>query len=552
MNIALLFGTAAAATWLTGDDKRKENGGDRLTKKSSGVDDIQKIINNEMKMPSYKDYDYQVYRAIGETSNDDEEVIGERFQNPSAEFKAITTDFVNKWFLADKANIFEFMKLTINTFVNGLDAYCESRNIDRNRIRFVYKGGNILRIVAKEFLIELPGYASDIVDDFYMKYFKRSDADFTIYIDPSFKEFDTILNELTILSYSLQQTIRDQMTITPERYFNFYRLNADAQQVAMDELLDSYNAAVSLDDPINAEFYGGKFEGVKHGSAFSGYEPTGQSAAPDIFIQQKEKETVSFSPEQNVTNNLRIQVNTALEFGKGDQYAAFNLVRTKILFKCRFLDSDNTMQNKTIGGELIDVSIPKKNTRELKHFFDHSNVISKYVLRYKDKEDLSFYALTLDSLIADLDKILFIMVDYPWNDNKYKKRINRLFYLCFIELFIKFKGNDNRKKYMMKWCKQIGSQASKLGSTLEKNTKHFSSDLGFGKLAKRVGELSKAVKKDQNLSVDYQDFVETLQENCVVILKAFKNIGKFCNNSNQVPVSTIYDAKLNALIQGDN
>ena len=45
----------------------------------------------------------------------------------------------------------------------------------------------------------------------------------------------------------------------------------------------------------------------------------------------------------------------------------------------------------------------------------------------------------------DLEKILFHVAEFPWNDNKYGKRLNRLCYLYFLVVFTDKNMNNKQR-----------------------------------------------------------------------------------------------------------
>jgi hypothetical protein len=528
MNFVVLSGAALALTWITSDPEKKHDAEDGT-------------------LPNYKDYAYEIVTDFkGESQADDEEIEGKEYVNPSMEYKSICTEFVNKAFLSQKSNVFEYLRLVIDIFTDALHEYCQQHDIDSERIRFVYKGGNILRIVANEFVLELPGHASDIINEFYNPFFKRTDADFSIYIDPTLEKFDTIVLDLTTITWKLQQLIRDTIVAEPTKYLDFFRLNQEAQQNALTDLLTEMQSSKTKDDPSNKTFFGSKINGVtfRGTQSVSGYKPI-ELPSPDVFIALDEKKnTVTFSTD-NIDRYLRIQVNTALDFGSGSNRSTFNLVRIKVIFPTSVTNSDGVIKTYNFGGELLDVSIPKREDRGLRKFFSTPNVISKYELKQQSQPPIVFYAYTLQSLINDLDYILFEFNEHPWDDNKYSKRLNRLFYLCFVDLFIRFGSNEDRKKYMKKWCETFAVTS---GST-SGNAKRSQAP-AFEQFGKRI----KSVKQPETSTsyTEYKEFIEQIQKNCIVVLTALKNIGSFCSKSWTLPKRTIYQADLDALIHGEN
>ena len=530
MNFVVLSGAALALTWLTKPSDAEADSSDE-----AGV------------LPVYKDYAYEVVTDFkGESQDDDEEIEGKEYVNPSMEYKSICTEFVNKSFLAQKNNVFEYLRLVIDVFTDALREYCQQQSIDVERIRFVYKGGNILRIVANEFVLELPGHASDIINEFYNPYFKRTDADFSIYIDPKLPNFDAIVTDLTTITWKLQQLIRDTIVAEPTKYLDFFRLNKEAQLIALKGLLTEFQKAKTNDDPSNKTFFGGTFNGVKFAGTNVATAPDMlYTPSPDVFIAFDDKHNTATFSIDDIDQYLRIQVNTALDFGTGTNRSIFNLVRIKVLFPTSFTDRNGVLKTYNFGGELLDVSIPKRQDRGLRKFFETPNVISRYELKQQSQPPIVFYAYTLQSLINDLDYILFEFNEHPWDDNKYAKRLNRLFYLCFVDLFVQFGSNEERKKYMRDWCETFAVERS----SQKRESKAKAATIAF----ERFGQRIKSVKQPETSTsyAEYKDFIEQIQQNCIVVLTSLKNIGSFCSKTWKLSKRTIYQADLDALIHGE-
>lgn len=563
MDIALLLGAGAGLTWLTSDPNPGATG---ETPDEDSAQPIGMMVKQVIKDPKTKRRlserpDPKHYPAAekhsirGEGAGDEEEVEGEGYVNPQREFKSISTDLVNNSFLSHKADVFRFLRLVIDTHTKAIELYSEAKDIKAGRIRFVYKGGNVLRIVANEFLIELPGHASDLVNTFYMPYFKRSDADFSIYIDPKLKNFEEVHTDLTQLTWLLQQHIRERIVANPHRYFEYFRLNEESQSRLLSHYLDALNAAETLKDPTNETFYGGIFEGVRFENSTAGLPPWGSSELPDTFIafaDETKESTVTFIPRPDKENYMRIQYNTALEFGEAKEKAAFHLVRTKIIFATRFQNEAGASSVYRFGGELIDVSLPKKADSGLSHFFDTPNAIDKYELKLNGSS-LRFFGYSLAFLIDDLDLILFIRSEKPWDDKKYVKRLNRLFYLCFVETFVVLGSNTERKNYLKEFCERVVTKAYE--PDLKKRADRFiakwntKGPSGFNRFAKRFADT--AVPESDVSFSNYEEFVDLVQKNCITVLTAFKNIGQFCTKGSTLSEQRIYEGNFNALLPGE-
>lgn len=551
MNIAALLGTGAGLTWLTSPSED--------TSDTSGKDTIGEMVDraiNEKDPANYRGKRYTVQTTKGETPADEEEEQHSQYMNPKLEYKSLTTELVNRYFLVSKADVFHFLRLVIETHVRAIQLYVEKRSIDDQRVIFIFKGGNLLRIVASEFMVELPGHAADLINEFYMPHFHRSDADFSIYIDPTLREFQKIHAELTHLTYLLQVHIREHITTAPERYFQFFRLNCATRRAILERYQQSLNESRSIEDPTNERFYGGRFNGVLfEGTQIGERKVMGGARETDTFIVPGPRgKTVTFTPDET-PQYIRIQYNTALDFGEGSERAAFHLVRTKLLVGTHFVAAGESAGTTVLfGGEIVDVSIPRKEDSSLADFFKaKERAMESYELRYRG-DSLTFMGYSLEQLIDDLDLVLFTRSEHrPWNDKKYVRRLYRLFYLCFVQLFVVFRSNVERRKYLKSFCSRIASKALKddIGDRVTTfNGKWKRYDVKFARFARQIARTS--VPGNDPLFGEFRGFVEHLQRNCITTLTALKNIGQWCGR--QLPLSerSIYEGRFSALVREED
>lgn len=546
----MLLGTGAALTWFSSGESAIQDERPVLseTHTSSINEIVSEVVSGRFRAPNYRDYEHHVVGGLrGDTEDDDEEAD---FVNPKREFKSITTDVVNRHFLKNKSNVFEFLKIVIGTHIHAIDLYTAQKDMDRGSIRFFYKGGNVLRIIASEFLIEMPGHAHEAINAFYMPYFRRSDADFSINIDPKLSNFEEVHRDMTNLTWLLQQYIRDRMAAQPWVFFDFYRLNRAARHEILEEYLQALNESDTLRDETSDLFFGGEFLGVRFEGVSTGNDPTLPSKDADKFIVfNKARKTVVFEPEPSESSSFRIQYNTALDFGEGYHHASFHLVRTKIIFSVLFRNNVGEQTPLRLGGELIDVAIPTRDDSKMSDFFEKKGAIQAYELRYGDRE-LQFMGSSLDYLVDDLIYILWEVREYPWDDNKYRKRLNRLFYLSFVQLFIQLEGNRQRAATLKDFCQRVvrGDKAS-ARKFVKKNEKRLGKKSGFLALGRLIPRTQ--VSRDNVNHADWLKFMEYVEENCVVLLSSFRDIGGFCSRSNVVEEKRIYDGQFSALVRDE-
>ena len=474
--------------------------------------------------------------------------------DPSKEYKDMCTDIVVKFFLSTDIIMFNFLKFVYSTFKIAIDKYKEAKNLEQWDIFFVYKGGNVLRIIANDFLAELPNLAAKEIHDYYDKFFKRSDADFSIYINPKISIYDTVFKDMTELSYLLQVYIRDIFMSDLSQYFDFYKYSSEYKTHILDEYKKVLEESNSVKDPDNKIFYGLKPMDITFDhNNFYQTEPDTQI----IFNPNNDKETIT----QNLSSKkytMKISSNETLDFISGtDNRIKFNLIRTKIMFNISFNDNGRILIKK-IGGELIDVSIPHRLDKKLIHFFEHDGV-NKYIQKYKlseknNEKTLIFYSFTYVYLANDLEYILFEFVKKPWDTPKYEKRLNRLLYFYFIDLFIKFKLMTQRKNVINELVALFSNSDVKknpdgLVNSLRNFVKLYSvSNLMIVVLLKNIIRIITQELKTPEDYTQYDTMINTILENFKFMNKSFEGVKSFCTADGTLKLDFLYNNDFESLI----
>ena len=160
------------------------------------------ITNNDFS--SMQLYDPKTKFVINRQKN-------EKLVEPTKELKGVLTDFIITNFIDLPTQSQIFLKIVYQTFEKAITNYNAAKGYKPDDIFFVYKGGNLLRIVELKALNQLPGVASTVLNDYYKDSFKKSDADFSIYINPKFPEpqFRKIFEDMTNLAFLLLNHLRN-------------------------------------------------------------------------------------------------------------------------------------------------------------------------------------------------------------------------------------------------------------------------------------------------------------------------------------------------------
>ena len=384
--------------------------------------------------------------------------------NDKMEIEGLLTSFVTEEFFTNARHLYNFFNTIQTEFHDALSAYKYKNNFADTSIIFVFKGGNVLRIVERDVLRELPGIVSSLLFDEYFIDFSRSDADFSIYVDPYIVQYnDNLLrnvhDEILQLSFEVQERLRRKFILDAYKYFSFCELNRNMREQKILNLIRKINESKSMKiDKENKLFYDTRVIGI--GLMGEVYEIE-EEKDPNTFlmngtirdkfiIRGKNDDIVRYFSGSS-KNAIYLSYNDSLKFWAPSNRVQknFYLSRTKVGFSLLIVQNKNSNVHRVqnIGGELIDVSIVREKS-ELVSFFGNlsSNLrvykMKSYIENRDEPREIHFLSYTISFLRHDLYRMLFIETIYPWDDTKYKKRLNRIMFLYFIDLLLQTHSFD--------------------------------------------------------------------------------------------------------------
>lgn len=405
------------------------------------------------------------------------------------EVNSIATDLVVNDFINSTEKTYNFMNIICVLFNKSIDYYCQIKNLKRSAdttpgdIFFMYKGGNVLRLIYYEFSKNIGVGPNRILDEFFSKSFKKSDSDFSIVINPELEDYDKIFEDMISLSYILQTIIRKQFNREPKGdmfdVFAFTEYNDQKKSLILRNMLRALNSAESTRDKENPDFYGAKFTKI----VVMGYEFSDQEhdSSKDYKLSDKysDKNTVSQDNSRrsdfaidtcdntdtggfkqkdaciyplinpNDGDHFYISANRSLDFrtGANDSIRVkFTLVRTKL--NCvAYMTKGNENLKKLLGAEVIDCSMTHRKATgysSMEEMEKFKTGISFYSLSMADKHRLDFFGYNIPGMIHDLEFMMFEQNETPWLDAKFAKRFNRLFFMYMVDLYINVIDNTER------------------------------------------------------------------------------------------------------------
>jgi hypothetical protein len=390
-----------------------------------------------------------------ETNNQADERVP--YVDNNRPLKDLGTDIVVKEFFATKSSLYYFMKLVYTTMEKSLEKYKKQHDLDEKSISLLFKGGNVLRIIANGILELLPKDAQELLMSEYSPDFKRSDADFTVYIDDKKLgnlDYERVLDEVSKLILSDLNEIRKEFYTNKTKYFDFLKLGPYEARSELKKYFQELAKLPILEDKKNDDWFHAKFKQLQllDNRAQRNLSCKYKGQHDYKFINQDNK--IIGIPLSDKNNWIVNTDNRTLEWPMGNnpqEITKFNLLRSKVAFEYTY-EKDGKLYRKPIAGELIDVSVPHRKDPSVREFLDgYEQNIAEYTLASPSKRfNFPMKSYSIRGFSHDLLHILFRQFDRPWNGGpKYGKRVNRLFFLALSELMGTYGiGSEEMKEYI--------------------------------------------------------------------------------------------------------
>lgn len=577
------------------------------------------------------DLDPNHYRSSRQNSFN----VMKAFEDEMRPLKAVATDFVVREFFASEDTLFMFLKTIQVWFQEALHEFRRMYNLNENQVLFVFKGGNILRFIAKEFLLELPNSAVRELTDHYAPFFERSDSDFAIYLSPDVDDYELRFKQIGYLAFTVLQKLNREFQKNIFDYFDYFRFSKNYQQRRLlDPLLEQMNnaaaaaaldtqyAAISLLNSIGQQQQ--QEQDSDNNNNCNGDDDDDDfldSVLHDVFGDDDDRKTNNDNDNSNNNNNnnrpiykpspdlaigfktsvlqqhggeqwwlhsesreaifvpvkknrfvFTTNYNDALDFARGNTRIRFALARTKIAFNLfptaataataaaiaaanatATADAGSEKDMQVVKGELIDVSIAHRDDHRLLHFFENvDGNSSDYHIQFhnsktKDTDVLEFKAYSLSFLVDDLEETIFENAGAPWEDKKYIKRINRLFFYFLIDLFVRHENAKTKLRVLEKSKRLIFDPISKLTS----ESTHYPQyrtfiekypDLQITKFVKRLEELQDVVimSDDKEIMKKFNELGSACSENIQFLLETIRKVRQYCSDDGNINKEDLY------------
>lgn len=363
-------------------------------------------------------------------------------EDPNEEISSISTDIVNKEFLASDEKYFIFLKETSEILDGLVEQYRIENKLEKEAIFLVIKGGNVLRMIANKSMGALPLEASAFLKFHYFDYFKRSDTDFSVYIDPGKigkLDFNKVFNEISDRVFKALNKLRDKFIAQPENYFDFFNLDKKEIPEVLSKYLSLAKDIEAINNPSNEQWYKVNFNQLQLLDFRANEHPYCPYIGQYDFKYDIRGNILSITPISKkpswlaITDNRSVAHAWAADPKKESRFALLREIVSFLYGAERFGEPEL----RSVGGELIDVTVIHQDDDSLKEFLINydDNVVLYEITSNSLDEHFFVQGFSVSYLAQDLFSIFFETFDRPWKMGpKYEKRLYRFFFLSIIEM----------------------------------------------------------------------------------------------------------------------
>lgn len=384
----------------------------------------------------------------------------------------VSTDFFTNTVFKNQETIFTFQFFINRIFSDIINKYIIDNKLQENDIIFLFKGGTTMKILFDTY----HKYFKNNQDSVYKDYFKRSDSDYSIFINPYINNASYHRKQIIKIIVIALQHIKNILNNCNNTFFDFdfnetnllnlikkyndeikknTTLDSSGKKSNCHDILDNINVVgvlfkdkiVFINDAEKTDFFN-KTRLYDINNVDEIFSKNKSKYFPQILeeLQSEGGKRQDFYVSDNKLyffmddfeyinnkNDIYLTYNDNILKNENQEYQRiFSLLRLKYNFVI-FYKRNNKYGTLSVPSELIDISIPKLSDSDLKHAYLN---INSYISNYHfDKFlTLNYNSYSIDGYIQDFTNSLFFENNSPWSDPKYLKKIIRLSYFILIKL----------------------------------------------------------------------------------------------------------------------
>jgi hypothetical protein len=521
--------------------------------------DIINLINEKRTKIAelYKNQNYET--SIGFEISDSKKI----HIDDNKDIKDVASQFITDNLLSN-SEIFNIVKIITDMCRTAINAYINQFNVSNasdasnasNRynlgptdIKIIFKGGMALTTLLNSVLNTAnPIYKDHIINNF-TDILQRSDLDFSILINPkhiaNIEIYNKIYLDMQYMSTYILDRVRKIILNSENAYIQYYQHDQTTRKEVLKKLLDKLNEIKFSSESVYKDFdlsnnfrfitvvFGEDFYGndelINNEELINDYRTRNVirdsdyngSSRKDIYIRMlNDDSNIKIISHLSLLNKIKPELETKYQISKRPYLTPFfisynnnikfgtigtqkfSLVRIKINFKAYYTIKRN--EKEYIGaintpGEFIDISIPYHIGDSTEQFVWDD--LKEYTMTFReDPNTIIFDSYSIKQYFEDINRILFNVNIYPWQNIKYDKRLKRLMLLGYIDILsrVNHKLNFiNNKQSLMKLFSDLVSilKSINITPTDDISAKFEEIRNKFGKISAKFEEIKKFDEK---------------------------------------------------------
>jgi hypothetical protein len=345
----------------------------------------------------------------------------------------------------DTVSQMRIVQSVYDQFLPIVEGFRRDMGLEDSHVRFVYKGGNVMRFAMHSLAIDNPQIFNAIQRE-YFDDFKASDIDFGIYLTDGAPHVPP--HEIRTLTRQCEDAMKDLRDMFVRNPVIMTGLRS-SKQVLVNSLKRTFVNIQKKVRAYNETSYENEVEVPE--SLHCMDMSTGNSAVYQLqpSVTRRDFAVVFYEGTSGVDKSiceskrppqmLYVSRNETLIFKnhRGD-VSHFDLVRMKLCFELGF---GNEVREK-IGGEVVDLSISHQdsiNTAPYSFVRFSTGLYASVYQTYEVQTPQRIYGVesySVAGLACDTIRVLFEFSELPWDDRKYGKRLKRTMGLLLCEAFL--------------------------------------------------------------------------------------------------------------------
>jgi hypothetical protein len=356
---------------------------------------------------------------------------------------ASTTHFVNAIFNKENIDLDQYVAKFVSCVEAHLAPFRKSFGVETDDITLIYKGGNVLVAYLRQLIIVEDVKDVVKVPDMLANLNKLSDTDFSVHFATTqlWREHHDAVSRIVVCAL---HDFRDWLASRHAKNIRAIRFSTDDYASIVPATCHVVHATPTRRSDFvvlsSQDKDAPATQAIIYGNRHNSRRSVTNAVACDLIVAPLDSLVMrqtrgapdtrrTRSNDNDPLHSMYVTFNNTIRFAKKDMQCEFDLLRLKYNVDVELQWEDRNIAPCTYHApsELIDVSISTQKDFKTRHVI--GKPIDSWTTTVPMKcgtQDVQVRVPTLEYLVNhDLHAILFVESDFPWEDQKYLKRMQR-------------------------------------------------------------------------------------------------------------------------------